>query len=62
MPRKKHPQSPKCCRQTIAQPRPLRSQVWLGKTVADFATYKAIVLGDGSMHSTTDGAHFAGAA
>ena len=30
--------------------------VWLGKTQMDFATYVALVFGDGSFHSITAGA------
>ena len=54
---------PQCLRpawQFIAQT-PSCPQVWLAKTVVDFATYKALVLGDGSVHSTTDGALFTSA-
>jgi len=52
---------PRPCWYHVDQTLP-RSQVWLGKTVADFATYRAIILGDGSVHSTTDGALLACAA
>ena len=31
-------------------------QIWRGKTTAQFATYAAIVLADGSFKSVTDGA------
>jgi len=47
---------PPPCWSVVAQPPLIHLQVWLGKTVADFATYKAIVLGDGSVHSPTNGA------